>query len=209
MRSIAERWCGQPIEVTEPGEWGPWVDGGAWLIVDDIHVDWLYRDPIASTQSGKTAAPDRVKAHHQVGHPFGFVDAAYAGEVALGQILVDPDRQLTLLQKAAAVYPPALRDAIAAWLWEADFDIDIATKPVDRTDTTYIAGCLFRAVVVCAHVLCADAGSWVVNEKGVVAVAASMPNAPRDFGARAHGLLGSLGTTADSLQRAVADARGS
>jgi predicted nucleotidyltransferase len=31
-------------ELTEPGEWGPWVDGGGWPTIDGLPVDWIYRD---------------------------------------------------------------------------------------------------------------------------------------------------------------------
>src|SRR5438874_13343123 len=30
--------------VTAVGEWGPWINGGAWLTVDGRRVDLLYRD---------------------------------------------------------------------------------------------------------------------------------------------------------------------
>ena len=93
-----------------------------------------------SRRPGRRAAPVRVALHHQVGHPFGFVTPTYPGEVALGRMLADPTGRLTELQQAAGVYPPALRDAFAAWLWEADFDIEIAAKAVDRADTAYVAG---------------------------------------------------------------------
>ena len=30
--------------VTNIGEWGPWINGGGWLIVQGYHVDFLFRD---------------------------------------------------------------------------------------------------------------------------------------------------------------------
>lgn len=33
-----------PVEVTAPGSWGPWVDGGGWLTVNGTPVDWILRD---------------------------------------------------------------------------------------------------------------------------------------------------------------------
>ncbi len=207
LRALAAQWCGRPTDVTEPGGWGPWVDGGAWLVVDGIHVDWIYRDVGRVEAIWADSCAGRVNAHHQVGHPFGFVDAAYAGEVAVGRVLADATGQVTALRQATAVYPPALRKAFRAWLWEADFDIEIATKAVQRADTAYIAGCLFRAMIVCAHVLCAEAGSWVLNEKGAIAQAAALPISPHAFGERAQGLLGRLGTKAMSLEHALGEAR--
>src|ERR1700722_11929050 len=30
--------------ITELGQWGPWINGGAWLTIDGRKVDLLYRD---------------------------------------------------------------------------------------------------------------------------------------------------------------------
>ncbi len=35
---------GTGAEVTPLGGWGPWIDGGGWLLIGGIHVDLLYRD---------------------------------------------------------------------------------------------------------------------------------------------------------------------
>jgi predicted nucleotidyltransferase len=32
---------GAAAEVTSLGGWGPWIDGGGWLLVDGAHVDLL------------------------------------------------------------------------------------------------------------------------------------------------------------------------
>ena len=57
-----------------------------------------------------------------------------------------------------ATYPVALGHALVAGLWEAGFALDIARKAASRADTTYVAGCLFRAVLLCAHALHGRAG---------------------------------------------------
>jgi hypothetical protein len=44
LRALAQEVTGTPTEVTEPGGWGPWVNGGGWLTVDGWRVDWIYRD---------------------------------------------------------------------------------------------------------------------------------------------------------------------
>lgn len=51
------------------------------------------------------------------------------------------------------MYPPALRRALVAGLWEAEFTLETARKAVTRTDSAYIPGCLFRVVLLCAHAL--------------------------------------------------------
>ena len=44
LAALAREVAGPDATVTRPGDWGPWVDGGAWLSVDGVAVDWVYRD---------------------------------------------------------------------------------------------------------------------------------------------------------------------
>jgi hypothetical protein len=108
-----------------------------------------------------------------------------------------------------AGYPPALRAALVPRsLWEASFLVDIARKAVSRADTTYVAGCLFRVVGLCAHALHGNAGRWLINEKGAVASAGRLPGAPPGFAVRAHGVLAALGDTGATLDAALGRAAG-
>ena len=90
-------------------------------------------------------------------------------------------------------YPQALGQAQRRGLSEADFCLTIARKAVGRVDAAYIAGCLFRAVMVCVHALHGAAGVWVINEKGAVASAARLPGGPADFEGRVQALMGRRG----------------
>lgn len=198
---------GQPPVLTEPGDWGPWVDGGGWLVVDEMPVDWLYRDLDRVSRSTDLALAGEFQLHFQVGHPFGVPDFGYAGEVALGVVLADPTGELGRLKQRLDHYPPALAAAVTGRLDEARFVLGALTKSAHRADTTYVAGCLFRVVTLCAHVVHAKAGRWVVNEKGLVDAADRLPTAPSDFARRAHGLLARLGTRPDELLAALEEAR--
>lgn len=203
---LAREVAGAEVEVSAPGAWGPWVDGGGWLTIDRTAVDWIYRDLDRVQASWRDAQQGRFDFHFQVGHPLGVPDFGYAGEVALSRILADPTGELASLRQAARSYPPLLRDALVARLWEASFSLGIARKALSRTDSAYISGCLFRAVLLCAHALHADAGSWLINEKGAVASAARLPNAPTDFARRAQDLCGNLGSTVAELDHTLARA---
>ena len=194
------------VDVTEPGGWGPWVDGGAWLVVDGTPVDWLYRDLDRVHRSWADARAGRLDFAFQVGHPLGVSTVAYAGELAMGRVLADPTGEVTALRAEAAVYPEALRAAVLARLDEARFLLGAVAKSAGRGDVTYVAGVLFRVVGLCAHVVHARAGRWVVNEKGLVDQAGRLPGAPERFAARAHGVLAQLGPDPDALRRAVAEA---
>jgi hypothetical protein len=203
LRAIAADVAEPGAEVTEPGAWGPWVDGGAWLRIAGERVDWIYRD----LDRVRAACDGRFAFHAQVGHPLGVPDFAYPGELALGVVLADPSAELATLQAELAAYPPALADAVVRRaLWEAGFCLDIAGKAVSRADTAYVAGCLFRAVGLCAHALHGHARRWLINEKGAVAAAGRLPTAPTGFSAQAHGVLARLGDQPEQLLAAITTA---
>jgi len=187
LGAAAREVAGPASTVTRPGEWGLWVDGGAWLQIDGTAVDWPYRDFERVRNSWRHALQGRSTFHAQVGHPLGVPDFAYAGELALGQVLADPTGQLMALQREVATYPLALSEAVVtSSLWEAGFCLDVARKAVSRAHTTYVAGCLFRTVLLCAHALHARSGRWLVNEKGAVTAAGRLPSAPQRFTRRAQ-----------------------
>jgi hypothetical protein len=203
LGKLAREVAGPQAKVTEPGAWGPWVDGGAWLTIADTAVDWLYRDLDRVHLSCQNALQGRVDFHFQVGHPMGVLGTSYAGEIALGVVLADPSGELLALQRQVATYPSALGDALVAKLWEAGFILDGLPKPASRHDTVYVAGCLFRVVELCAYALHGRAGRWLINEKGAVASAGRLPQAPADFVDRANDVLAPLGTKSEELAAAI------
>lgn len=208
LTALAREVSGPQASLTRPGEWGPWVDGGGWLTVDGTAVDWIYRDVDRVRHCWQQARAGRYAFHQQIGHPLGVLDVSYAGEVALGVVLADPTGEVSALRAEARDYPAALGEALRAGLWEAGFLVGIAAKAVTRGDTAYIAGCLFRALELCAHALHGHARRWVVNEKGAVAAAGRLPGAPEGFAERVHGVLGALGTSPGHLGSAIEAASG-
>lgn len=203
LSRLGTRWSRTPVAVGGAGSWGPWVDSGAWLTVDETAVDWILRDVDRVVATAERARRGEFAFVLQAGHPLGFLDVAYVGELALARLLADPTGALHGLQDSLREYPPRLRDAMVDALWEADFVTSAAGKAVVRLDTAYVGLCLSRAVMVCAHALHADAGVWVTNEKGLVPGIVRLPRAPRDFSRRVSEALGSLGADPDSLRRAV------
>jgi hypothetical protein len=203
LGKLAREVAGSQARVTERGAWGPWVDGGAWLTIADTAVDWLYRDLDRVHVSCQNALQGRVDFHFQVGHPMGVLETSYAGEIALGVVLADPSGELLALQRHVATYPAALGDAFIARLWEAGFILDGLPKVASRGDTVYVAGCLFRVVELCAYALHGRAGRWLINEKGAVASAGRLPQAPADFVDRAKDVLAPLGTKSEELAAAI------
>ena len=203
LGELARQVAGADAAVTEPGDWGPWVDGGGWLTINHTAVDWLYRDLDRVHAAWADAQAGRYAFHAQVGHPLGVPDFAYPGEVALGVVLADPTGELRDLHEQTQAYPPLLAAALVEGLWEASFLLDNARKAATRRDTTYIAGCLFRLVGLCAHALHGRAGRWLINEKGAIAAAGRLEIAPEGFTAQAHAVLATLGTSPEELTAAL------
>ncbi|GIE79529.1 hypothetical protein Aph02nite_54790 [Actinoplanes philippinensis] len=181
LGELATEVAGPGSGLTEPGGWGPWVDGGGWLRIDGHAVDWIYRDTDRVHRCWADAEQGRYAFHVQAGHPLGVPDFSYPGELALSRILADPTGELERLRRRALIFPRPLAEALVAGLWEADFLVGVARKAVSRGDSAYVAGCLFRIAGVCAHALHGAAGRWLINEKGAVAAAALLPGAPERF----------------------------
>ncbi|MDT0442187.1 nucleotidyltransferase domain-containing protein [Streptomyces johnsoniae] len=207
LRLLAAELTGGPVEVTEPGGWGPWVDGGGWLTIDGHRVDWIYRDLDRVHRVWQQCQAGHFEIGAQPGHPLGVYSHAYAGEVALGRVLADPGGELGTLQEQTRRYPEPLRRAlIGNARWEAPFILAGARKGAAGGDTFYVAGCLFRAVGLLMHALHAHAGRWVLNEKGAVRAAGQLAAGPVHFAERAHALFSALGTTPAALTAALDEA---
>jgi predicted nucleotidyltransferase len=170
--------------VTDLGEWGPWINGGAWLQIEGRHVDWLYRDLDLVGRTIDECRAGRPSCSYQPGHPHGFHNHIDMGEVHYCRPLVDPRGVLTALKSRTAGYPPPLKRAlIDKYLWEADFALSTCAKSAARGDVFYVAGCLFRSVACLVQVLFALNERYFVNEKGSVNAVDSFAVHPTDFGA--------------------------
>ncbi|RDG39371.1 nucleotidyltransferase domain-containing protein [Streptomyces corynorhini] len=203
----AEVTGGGPVEVAGPGGWGPWVNGGAWLTVNGVAVDWILRDLDRVEGVWADCREGRYEVGIQPGHPLGFWSPAYAGEVALCRVLADPHGELTRLREESAHYPEPLRAALTGAVWEAGFSVAAARKTLGRDggatgeggggdgdgqgegegegdDALYVALCLSRAFGVLVQCLHAHHRTWCLNEKGATAAAAALPHTPPEFARR-------------------------
>jgi predicted nucleotidyltransferase len=185
---------GTGAEVTPLGAWGPWIDGGGWLLIGGIHVDLLYRDLDRVASAIDDAHAGKVEPHYQPGHPHAFLSTIYVGEAAHARPLHDPTGALAALQARTRPYPPALAAALRErFEWEASFAIANARKSLDRGDVSYVAGCVFRAVASLCQALFAMNGQWLLNEKGAVTAVDGFALQPADFSRRVARIYADLG----------------
>lgn len=210
LAALAAAWAdasaAQRPQWTPTGGWGPWVDGGAWLVVDGTRVDWIRRDLARVDAQWERAQRGEHAFHAQAGHPHGFLDVAYCGELALGRILADPTGILADRQQRMARMPAALGESLAARLWEAGFSLDAAAKAARRGDAAYVALCIAHAVLVAAHAIHGRDLAWSTNEKGLVAAASRLPHAPAGFAATATAALALADASPAALAASIARA---
>lgn len=192
LTALASGFQGSPVEVAGPGGWGPWVDGGAWLRVDGVQVDWILRDLDRVASVWADCREGRFEVGIQPGHPLGFWSPAYPGEVALARVLSDPHGELTRLREETARYPEPLRRALGDAAWEADFSVAAAAKSAGADDRLHVALCLSRAFGILAQALHAHHRTWCLNEKGALAAADALPDTPSGFAERAGEALRAL-----------------
>ena len=195
--------------VTAFGEWGPWINGGAWLTIDGQRVDWLFKDLARIRRVVAECRAGRPEVAYQLGHPHAFVSAIYLGELDCCVPLADPEGLVAELKALVRPYPPLLREALMQRFgFEADFSLDGAVKGAARGDVVYVAGCLFRTIAALVQVLHALNDRYCTNEKGTMRAVAGFARVPPEFVRTATALLAAPGTTPATLAISVATARG-
>lgn len=193
-----------PISVTGYGDWGTWINGGAWLRVDGKRVDWLYRELGHVVQAITDCRAGRVGVDYQPGHPHGWSHHVYMGEIAECEVLQDPQGVLKAMKRLAAEYPAGLqRGLVERHLWEASFTLETVAKSPKRGDVAYVAGALYRCTAGLVQVLYALNRVYFLNEKGSVSAAGGMKIGPKSFEKRIEEILGKTGSTSAQLARSV------
>jgi predicted nucleotidyltransferase len=195
---------GEPDGFGSYGEWGPWINGGAWLRVGGFKTDLLLREVerveavLAACEKGEVANA------YQPGHPHSFVNHIYAGEVHDNVVLFDPEGTLARLRQRTDPYPEPLAEALMrSFGWEAKFALETASGAANRGDVAYVSGCLFRSVACMVQAIFAANRTYLVNEKGAVGRLGRLARSPRGFAERSAGLLGCIGTAPEELRRSL------
>lgn len=209
IRAVALRWssAAAPV-VTGFGEWGPWVNGGAWLVTPAGKVDFLYRN-VDQVERTIEEAQAGVYHHDYDQQPtFGFYSTIYLGEIHACIPLYDPRGVIARLKARVQAYPPQLRRAVVAQdLWSAEFALLFASSYAAVGDVYNTVGCMARVAGYITHALFALNEVYFMGDKHAFKVAAGCRLCPPDYGARLSRLLGAPGTDGPQLQASVAALR--
>jgi hypothetical protein len=182
------RALGHQGQVSELGEWGPIVHGGAWLTIEDTPVDVLFGDLDTVERWADDAEHGRFEVLAQNGYVAGAPTYGPVGALAL------------CVPLAGELPRPAYSEALAAsaserWRGRAAVALMFAALHARTADAVCCAGMLAQAVLCAAHAQIAKRREWVVNEKRLVERAGLDP---------AQALLAAPGATSADLDHTVA-----
>ncbi len=168
--------------INAPGQWGKWINGGAWLTVDNQKVDILLRDVELVKSVIDDCQQGKVTMDFQAGHPFGFCSAIYMGEVKYCFPLSDPQQVMALLKKQTEPVSQAYRKLVSGWfLWEAGFSFQTGRSSVKKQDILYASGCLFKGILCLVQAVFAAHGEFLLNEKGALRRLSQYSFCPQGF----------------------------
>lgn len=189
--------------VTEIGGWGPWINGGGWLKVDQIPVDLIFRDQKKVSDVIEECVRGTITIDYQPGHPHGFANSIYLAETALCKVLWDPSDVVGKLKSRIVPYPTLFQEAtIQKFFWEAAFALDNGYKGIYKKDLSYIAGCWFRSVSCLNQVLFASNETYLMNEKGASVIADSFRIVPSKYSRRINDIFTLLTEDEECLNKA-------
>lgn len=206
VRELADQLNDVPNPVVSGfGDWGRWVDGGAWLTIGGQRVDLLYRSLDMIELTLREAQSGRFEVDFAQQPPFGFFGPTVLGEVAIAQALHDPSGFIAALKARVAPMPNELRRAVVQrCLWSTDFGLRaFAPKFVAAGNAYGAAGCFTRFASELVLATFALNGLYFLNDKTALAEIVDFPMSATDFSARISAILGATGEDASQLSQSM------
>jgi len=171
-------------------EWGPWVNGGAWIYTEIGKVDILYRNinqienTIADAQLGKW------ENHYEQQPPYGFTTMIYLAECVSYVPLIDPKQILHRLKQASTTYPQALKvSVINTALWSAEFTLAHAHGFAMQKDMYNLLGCFTRALKSILEALFALNSIYPISDKHAVQLLSNAAIVPMNLEEKVNAIL--------------------
>lgn len=181
--------------IVPPGEWGNWVNGGGWLMMDGYHVDFILRDVQRVDTVMKDCQQGRITAHYQTGHPHAFINAMYMGELAICSLLWDKQGDLLARKVVAEQYPPKMKKAILDFFgFEAGFSLMLAEGSANKQDAYYVTAHIVRAISALNQVLFAANQQYCLNEKKAVGMIEGFGIHPQGYSQKVQSILAQAAT---------------
>lgn len=154
----ALRYSGQ---IFEPHQWGPVINGGAWLDIEGRRVDLVYQDLDEVERWTADCEAGTFEIHRLVGYAAGIPTYNAVGALAEAVVLHGTLPRPTFPDALRETAPPIWRNLAAGAL---------ATAAV-HARRRELATCIVElglAALSEAHARCCARGEWVLSEKGLL-----------------------------------------
>lgn len=190
LRSLAKKFDSAVSTVTNFYEWGPWVNGGAWLNTSGGKIDWLYRNLDQVQRVIEEAKRGVFVWDYRQQPPYGYFSVSYLADLQHNIPLYDPKQIFTTFQNAIKVYPKALKQSlIGEHLWSVEFSHLNAQKLARKGCVYGVVGCMTRMVSELTQVLFALNEVYFASEKDALSVIESFSLKPKEYTLRINDLL--------------------
>ncbi|MCZ8023093.1 MAG: nucleotidyltransferase domain-containing protein [Cyclobacteriaceae bacterium] len=136
----------QPV-VTGFYEWGPYVNGGAWIETDICQVDFIYKNLNQIKEAIDQAEKGIWDINYEQQPPFGFSTLTFLAETFYCIPLFENTNEIKTLKERVKNYPQKLKHAVVQQcLWAAEFSIWQGENFADKNDLYATYGCITRAL---------------------------------------------------------------
>lgn len=191
IKRIAEKYAHDSTPtVTHFYEWGPWVNGGAWIKTRHGKVDFIYKNIDHITTTIENAKNGIWENHFEQQPPYGFSSIIFLAETQVCLPLYDPDGIIEKLKQDVKDYPAKLKQSVIQQsLWAAEFTIWHAEQFVEKRDMYNIVGCLTRAVKSIVNTLFAINELYPIGDKRAIDIIEKAPIKPPEFKATIETIL--------------------
>jgi predicted nucleotidyltransferase len=195
IKALAKKYSSTPdYVVTELYEWGPWVNGGAWLNTSVGEVDWLYRNLDQVNKVVANAKQGHFSWDFRQQPPYGFFSVMYLADLQHNIPLYDPKGIFIRLKEETQEYPEALRQVIIQeHLWSIEFSYFNAKKLANSGCIYGTVGCMSRIVAELTQVLFALNRVYFITEKGALEVIDKFSIKPTEYATRINDILSAPG----------------
>lgn len=191
IRKIAEKQSidNNPV-VTDFYQWGPWVNGGAWIYTSSGRVDFLYRNLDQVTNTIENAINGEWQKHYEQQPPYGFSSVIYLAEIENCIPVYDSEDIISSLKTSIKPYPPLLKNTIIQQgLWSAEFTLINAEDFASKGDYYNTFGCITRTIKNLVDALFAINEIYPIGDKKAIEILSKLSLSPQNLEFRVDTIL--------------------
>lgn len=180
IKSVANRFSlDAGTVVTGLYEWGPWVNGGAWIKTAQGKVDLLYKNIDQINATIRKAKNGEWENDYDQQPPYGFSSIIFLAETKSCRPLYDPEAIIAEMKNEVACYPSKLRQSVVQQsLWSAEFTLWQAAQFAEKNDAYNTAGCITRALKSIVTALFAINEWYPMGDKRAIDLLVNAPYVP-------------------------------